>query len=108
MDKSILTKPSGLLEYHRAQSDFELSKINQMFAVDQSIIDQMLADTVRQVEVDIAIQYCQKHYPDFQLHQPKEQTAVDLETNPDGSKYIIFYPKDGDKSLSYQKYIIKN
>lgn len=95
-------------EYHCAQADFELSKTSHIIADNQPILDQIMADTVRQVEVDLALKYAEKHYPDFRLKIPKEDAAVECETAADGTKYVVFYPKDGDKSICYQKFILKN
>lgn len=97
-----------LAEYHRAQANFELSKMSHIIAVNQPILDQILADTVRQVEVELALKYAEKHYPDFRLKIPKEDAAVECETAADGTKYVVFYPKDGDKNICYQKFIVKN
>ena len=94
-------------EYHRAQANFELS-MSHIIADNQPILDQMVADTVRQVEVDLALKYAEKYYPDFRLKIPKEDAAVECETAADGTKYVAFYPKDGDKSICYQKIMIKN
>lgn len=94
-------------EYHRAQANFELAK-NYLIMKNEVILDKMMADAVRQVEVDLALKYAEKHYPDFRLKIPKEDAAVECETAADGTKYVVFYPKDGDKSICYQKIMIKN
>lgn len=97
----------SLAEYHRAQANFELAK-NYLIMKNEVILDKMMADAVRQVEVDLALKYAEKHYPDFRLKIPKEDAAVECETAADGTKYVVFYPKDGDKSICYQKIMIKN
>lgn len=118
--------PSDFAEYNRAQAKCELSKVqseliadkviknrhlkDSMFNIDidPSIQEWLMKDTVRQVNVDLALKYAKKHYPDFRLKIPKEDAAVEFETAADGTKYVILYPKDGDKSICYQKFILKN